>query len=65
MVNGDLGEIGGHVLLPVVEERVLKNESVIILPQKMEEQAVALVDLLMKIQKVVTAELALVYKSFC
>jgi hypothetical protein len=48
----------------VVEDRVPKNETVIILLQKMEEQAVTLMDLLMKSQKVVTVELALVYESF-
>jgi hypothetical protein len=64
MVNGALGETGDRALIPVVEERVPKNEIVIILPQKMKDQAVTLMDLLMKSPKVVTVELALVHESF-
>ena len=64
MGNGALGETGDLVLLPVVVERVPKNEIVIILPQLMEEKAVTLMDLLTKNPKVVTAMLVLVYDSF-
>ena len=60
MENGALGETGDRVLLPVVEERVLTKEIVIILPQPMEEKAVTLMDLLIKSPKVVTADLVLV-----
>jgi hypothetical protein len=61
MVIGVLGKHGDLVLLPVVEEHIQETESVIILPQKMEELAVTLMDLLIKSPKVVTAELVLVY----
>jgi hypothetical protein len=64
MVIGVLGKHGDLVLLPVVKEHIQKTESAIILPQNMEEQAVTLMDLLMKSPKVVTAELVLVYEFF-
>ena len=64
MVIGVLGKHGDLVLLPVVEEHIQETESVIILPQNMEEQAVTLMDLLIKSPKVVTPELVLVYKFF-
>jgi hypothetical protein len=64
MVIGVLGRHGALVLLPVVEEHIQNTETVITLLQKMEEQAVTLMDLLMKCLKVVTVELALVYESF-
>ena len=64
MVNGAPGVSGKRALLPVGEERVPKKEIVTILPQKMEETAVTLMDLLMKILKVVILQRALVCKSF-
>jgi hypothetical protein len=48
----------------VVEEPIQKSDSVITLRHKTEENTVMQMDLLMKNPKVVTAELALVYKSF-
>ena len=48
----------------MVEEPIQKSDSVITLRHKTEENTVMQMDLLMKNPKVVTAELALVYKSF-
>ena len=64
MVLGVLGEPGDLVQLIVVLVNVPKNESVITHPQRTEEKAVTPMDLVMRNQKTVTAEIALVYKCF-
>ena len=61
MVTGVHGVSGKLVLLPVAEGHVQKCDSVIIHHHKTEGKAVILMDLLMKIRKVVTAQLVLVY----
>ena len=62
MVLGVLGEPGDLVPSIVVLVDVPKNDSVIIQPQRTEEKAVTLMDLVIRNLKTVTAEIALVYK---